>query len=44
VLALTTGAGQALLEEISDLRIHFPAQAPAASASAEQVEAVERQR
>jgi acetolactate decarboxylase len=44
VLALTTGAGQALLEEISDLRIHFPAQAPAASASAEQVKAVERQR
>ncbi|HEY6992712.1 MAG TPA: acetolactate decarboxylase [Xanthobacteraceae bacterium] len=44
VLALTTGAGQALLQEISDLRISFPAQAPAASAGAEAVEAVERPR
>jgi acetolactate decarboxylase len=44
VLALTTGAGQALLEEISDLRISFPAQAPASSASAESVKAVERPR
>ena len=44
VLALTTGAGEALLQEISDLRIRFPAQAPAASASAESVEAVERPR
>jgi acetolactate decarboxylase len=44
VLALTTGAGEALLEEISDLRISFPAQAPAASASAESVKAVERPR
>jgi acetolactate decarboxylase len=44
VLALTTGAGQALLQEISDLRIRFPAQAPASSASAEAVKAVERPR
>jgi acetolactate decarboxylase len=44
VLALTTGAGQALLQEISDLRISFPAQAPAASAGADAVEAVERPR
>jgi acetolactate decarboxylase len=42
VLALTTGAGRALLEEISDLRIRFPAQAPASSASAEAVKAVEQ--
>ena len=44
VLALTTGTGGALLEEISDLRISFPAQAPAASASTESVKAVERPR
>ncbi|MGA7487453.1 MAG: acetolactate decarboxylase [Xanthobacteraceae bacterium] len=43
-LALTTGPGEALLEEISDLRISFPAQAPASSASAESVKAVERPR
>jgi acetolactate decarboxylase len=42
VLDLTTGAGLALAEEISDLRITFPAQAPASSASAEAVKAVER--
>ena len=42
VLDLTTGAGQASLEEIADLRISFPAQAPAASASAEAIRDVER--
>ena len=42
VLALTTGEGSALVEEISDLRIRFPASAPAAAASAESVKAVER--
>jgi acetolactate decarboxylase len=42
VLDLTTGPGRALLQEISDLRIRFPAQAPAASASAESVRDVER--
>jgi acetolactate decarboxylase len=41
VLSLTTGAGQALMQEISDLRIRFPAQAPASSASAEAIKAVE---
>jgi acetolactate decarboxylase len=44
VLELTTGTGTALAEEISDLRITFPAQAPAASANAEAVKAVERPR
>jgi acetolactate decarboxylase len=44
VLALTTGAGRALLEEISDLRIRFPAHAPASSASAEAIKAVEQPR
>ena len=29
VFTLTTGAGRARIQEISDLRIHFPAQAPA---------------
>lgn len=42
VLGLTTGEGLALVEEISDLRIRFPASAPAAAASAESVKAVER--
>jgi acetolactate decarboxylase len=42
VLDLTTGAGQASLEEIADLQISFPAQAPAASASAEAIRDVER--
>jgi len=42
VLALTTGEGVALVEEISDLRIRFPASAPASAASAESVKAVER--
>jgi acetolactate decarboxylase len=42
VLSLTTGAGKALLEEFSDLRIHFPARGPAASAGAEAIKAVER--
>jgi acetolactate decarboxylase len=42
VLDLMTGAGQASLEEIADLRISFPAQAPAASASAEAIRDVER--
>ena len=41
VLSLTTGAGEARLQEISDLRIRFPAQAPASSASAEAIKAVE---
>ena len=44
VLTLTTGAGRSLIQEISDLRIHLPAQAPAASASAEAVKAVEQPR
>jgi acetolactate decarboxylase len=44
VLTLTTGAGRALVQEISDLRIHLPAQAPAPSASAEAVKAVEQPR
>lgn len=42
VLDLTTDVGRALLEEISDLRISFPAQAPTGSASAESVRDVER--
>jgi acetolactate decarboxylase len=42
VLTLTIGAGRALIQEISDLRIHLPVQAPASSASAEEVKAVER--
>jgi acetolactate decarboxylase len=42
VLGLTTGAGLASIEEIADLRITFPAWAPASSASAEAVKAVER--
>jgi acetolactate decarboxylase len=44
VLTLTTATGRALLEEISDLRIRLPAQAPASSASAEAVKAVEQPR
>ena len=44
VLALTTGAGRALVQEISDLRIRFPAQAPSSSASAEAVKAAEQPR
>ena len=44
VLDLTTGAGRALLQEISDLRINFPAKAPASSASAESVKDVEQPR
>jgi acetolactate decarboxylase len=44
VLTLTTGAGRALIQEISNLRIHFPAQAPDLSASAEAVKAVEQPR
>jgi acetolactate decarboxylase len=42
VLALTTGDGQALVQEISDLRITFPASGPASSASPESIKAVER--
>src|SRR6516165_124868 len=42
VLGLTTGAGLALLEEFSDLRISLPARAPASSAGAEAIKAVER--
>jgi acetolactate decarboxylase len=41
VLSLATGAGEARMQEISGLRIHFPAQAPASSASAEAIKAVE---
>ncbi len=44
VLALTTGEARALVQEISDLRIRFPAQAPSSSASAEAVKAVEQPR
>jgi acetolactate decarboxylase len=44
VLTLTTGAGRALVQELSDLRIRLPAQAPASSASAEAVKAVEQPR
>jgi acetolactate decarboxylase len=42
VLALTTGEGSALVQEISDLRITFPASGPASSASPESIKAVER--
>lgn len=42
VLGLTTGVGLALLEEFSDLRISLPARAPASSAGAEAIKAVER--
>jgi acetolactate decarboxylase len=42
VLGLTTGAGEALLEEFSDLRIRFPARGPAANAGVEAIKAVER--
>jgi acetolactate decarboxylase len=42
VLGLTTGDGLALVEEISDLRISFPASAPASTASAASINAVER--
>ncbi len=44
VLGLTTGAGTAFLEEFSDLRIRFPARAPAASAGADAIREVERAR
>lgn len=42
VLGLTTGAGLASLEEFSDLRISLPARAPASSAGADAIKAVER--
>ena len=42
VLGLTTGEGLTLLEEFSDLRIRLPARAPASSAGAEAIKAVER--
>jgi hypothetical protein len=42
VLSLTTGAAVALLEEFADLRIRFPARAPAGTAGAEAIRAVER--
>jgi acetolactate decarboxylase len=42
VFTLTTGAGRAWLQEISDLRIRFPAQGPAAIADADAVNAVEQ--
>jgi acetolactate decarboxylase len=41
VLSLSTGAGEARMQEISDLLIRFPAQAPASTASAEAIKAVE---
>lgn len=41
VLGLTTGVDRAAVQEIADLRVRFPAQAPAAPASAEAVRAVE---
>jgi hypothetical protein len=41
---LATGEGRAALQEISDLRIDFPAKAAASSASAESINAVERSR
>lgn len=41
VLGLTTGAGRAAVQEIADLHVRFPAQAPAAPASADAVKAVE---
>jgi acetolactate decarboxylase len=44
VLTLTTGAGRALVQEVSDLRIRLPAQAPDSRASAEAVKAVEQPR
>jgi acetolactate decarboxylase len=44
VFRLTTGVGRAWIQEISDLRIRLPAQAPASSASAEAVKAVEQPR
>ena len=44
VLALNTGEGRAAVEDISDLRISFPAKAPASSASAESIKAVEQPR
>jgi alpha-acetolactate decarboxylase len=44
VFTLTTGAGRALVQEVSDLRIRFPAQAPASSAGAEAIKAVEQPR
>jgi acetolactate decarboxylase len=44
VFTLTTGMGRALIQEISDLRIRLPAQAPDSSAGAEAVNAVEQPR
>lgn len=44
VLGLTSGAAAAFLQEFSDLRIRFPARAPAASASADAIREVERAR
>jgi acetolactate decarboxylase len=44
VLGLTTGEDLASLEEFSDLRISLPARAPASSAGAEAIKAVERPR
>jgi acetolactate decarboxylase len=44
VLGLITGAGVVSLEEFSDLLIRFPPHAPAGSASADAIRAVERQR
>src|SRR5260370_27053789 len=44
VFTLTTGTGRALVEEISDLRIHFPAQAPSASVDGDAINPVQRPR
>jgi acetolactate decarboxylase len=44
VFTLAAGAGRALLQEISDLRIRLPAQAPASGASIEAIKAVEQPR
>jgi acetolactate decarboxylase len=44
VFRVTTGEARALVQEISDLRIRLPAQAPASSASAEAIQAVEQPR
>jgi acetolactate decarboxylase len=44
MLGLTTDTGTAFLEEFSDLRIRFPARAPAASVGADAIREVERAR
>ena len=44
VFTLTTGAGRAFVQEISELRVSLPAQAPASNASAQEIKAVEQPR